>query len=166
MEAGLSKFESYVLEHLGTRGKMKEALSCMFETWHNPIARPLWSNQYKQKSQYQDFVCHIYYTKYSITFKLPHGKGNECKRDVCMIAPCISNLIKAFLLFPALSFFFFLSNNICKFLYLLSFHFKVFSSKFYILLLSLYFEHSIFQRTFTLSIPLLSSIILQTCTFT
>ena len=44
MEAGLSKFESYVLEHLGTRGKMKEALSCMFETWHNPIARPLGSN--------------------------------------------------------------------------------------------------------------------------
>ena len=85
-------------------------------------------------------MCHICYTKYSITFKLPHGKGNECKRNVCMIAPCISNLIKAFLLFPALSFFFFLSNNICKFLYLLSFHFKVFSSKFYILLHSLYFE--------------------------
>ena len=44
MEAGLSKFENYVLENLRTRGKMKEALSCMFETWHNPIARPLWSN--------------------------------------------------------------------------------------------------------------------------
>ena len=44
MEAGLSKFESYVLEHLGTRGKMKEALSCMFETWHDLVARPLGSN--------------------------------------------------------------------------------------------------------------------------
>ena len=44
MEAGLSKFENYVLEHLRTRGKMKGALSCMFETWHTPIARPLWSN--------------------------------------------------------------------------------------------------------------------------
>ena len=28
----------------GTRGKMKEVLSCMFETWHNPVARPLGSN--------------------------------------------------------------------------------------------------------------------------
>ena len=85
-------------------------------------------------------MCHICYTKYSITFKLPHGKGNECKRDVCMIAPCIFNLMKAFLLFPALSFFFFLSSNIYKFLYLLSFHSKVLSSKSYILLLSLHFE--------------------------
>ena len=41
-------------------------------------------------------MCHIYCTKYSVTFKLPHGKGNECKRNVCMIAPCISDLMKTF----------------------------------------------------------------------
>ena len=30
MQAGHSKFEIYVLEHLGRRGKKKEALFCMF----------------------------------------------------------------------------------------------------------------------------------------
>ena len=70
-------------------------------------------------------MCHIYCTKYSVTFKLPHGKGNECKRNVCMIAPCISDLMKTFYHFQHFPLFF----SFCRITFASFFIYCLFISK-------------------------------------